>query len=635
MKDISIVIVNYNVRYFLSRCLESIYSSDLQDLDVDVYVVDNASVDGSVDMIRQDFPEVHLIASKDNLGFAKGNNLALRLIDSKYVLLLNPDTIIQEDTLSVCFQKMETDATVGALGVKMIDGTGRFLPESKRALPDLWNSTSKLLGLSSIFPKSKLFNGYALGHLDEDQNHDIEVLCGAFMFMRKEVLDKVGLLDEAFFMYGEDIDLSYRILKGGYKIKYLADSQIIHYKGESTKKSSLNYVKTFYGAMSIYVNKHYQGNTGKVLSRLINAAIVFRAMLSMVKRFVVQLFPVFLDALLLWVVLYLFGQFWANYRFDNPDYYDNRYFFLSISLYALMIPMALAFLGYYKKTTWRKRIEGVIGGGLIMLGLYALLPEERRSGRVIPLAAIVGALFTTWLSSGIFSRKREDTKKIIIVASKIHSHEILRDLDDIGVKYDYQGLVSPDVMGDDYINTLDAIDELVRVLSVDEVIFHSEDLSMKEIMKQMTRLGSKVRFKIAGDERLSIIGSNSKNKAGELYSVGVNYNLAEEYHQHVKRSFDVLSALLALILSPILLIYNGFKVRNYFKNVIQVLIGLKSMVGYGGSVHDRKNLPDINEGILLCSGALNDARNGNLIYARDYTVWQDAEIFIKNLNKLT
>jgi len=211
--DISIVIVNYNVRHFIVECLESYKRSKLDKLSVEVWVVDNASIDGSVGVIRERYPDIKLIVNKDNVGFSTANNQAIRQANGKYILLLNPDTVLEEDTLKICFDYMEEHKKVGALGVKMIDGAGTFLPESKRSLPTAWNSLTKLLGLSSVFPRSNIFNGYALGSLSENERHNIEVLCGAFMFMPKATLDKVGLLDERFFMYGEDIDLSYRIIK--------------------------------------------------------------------------------------------------------------------------------------------------------------------------------------------------------------------------------------------------------------------------------------------------------------------------------------------------------------------------------------------------------------------------------------
>ena len=238
---LSIVIVNYNVKFFLEQCLVSVFEAS-EGIDTEVWVVDNNSVDGSVSMVREKFPQVHLIANSDNPGFSKANNQALRQITGEYALLLNPDTLVEKDTFRKCIDFMESHPDCGGLGVKMINGEGRYLPESKRGFPSPEVSFYKISGLIHLFPKSKRIARYYLGHLSEDETNEIEILPGAYLMIRKTVLDKIGLLDETFFMYGEDIDFSYRILLAGYKNYYLPSARIIHYKGESTKKGSMNYV---------------------------------------------------------------------------------------------------------------------------------------------------------------------------------------------------------------------------------------------------------------------------------------------------------------------------------------------------------------------------------------------------------
>lgn len=232
---LSVIIVNYNVRYFLEQALLSVRKA-AQRLPTEIWVVDNNSVDDSVRMVEEKFPEVHLIANKDNPGFSIANNQAIRQSKGEYVLLLNPDTVVEEDTFERCCAFMDAHPDAGALGVRMIDGAGNFLPESKRGFPSPWVAFAKTFGLARIFPTSRLFNHYHLGYLAEDETNEVEVLAGAFMFMRRKALEKVGLLDETFFMYGEDIDLSYRVILGGYKNYYLPETTIIHYKGESTKR---------------------------------------------------------------------------------------------------------------------------------------------------------------------------------------------------------------------------------------------------------------------------------------------------------------------------------------------------------------------------------------------------------------
>ncbi|HRZ20585.1 MAG TPA: glycosyltransferase family 2 protein, partial [Bacteroidales bacterium] len=253
---LSVIIVNYNVKYFLEQCLLSVRKA-LAGLQGEVFVVDNNSVDSSAEMVREKFPEVVLLENSENVGFARANNMAIRRSKGEYVLLLNPDTVVEDDTFGKIIGFMDSQPQAGALGVKMVDGKGRFLPESKRGLPTPSVAFYKIFGLSRLFPGSRRFGRYHLGYLDRDQIHEVEILSGAFMLIRREALDKVGLLDEAFFMYGEDIDLSYRIIKAGYKNVYFPHTRIIHYKGESTKKSSVNYVRVFYHAMVIFARKHF------------------------------------------------------------------------------------------------------------------------------------------------------------------------------------------------------------------------------------------------------------------------------------------------------------------------------------------------------------------------------------------
>ena len=281
--NLSVIIVSYNVRYFLEQCLKSVIQAS-HALDVDIFVVDNCSEDDSVSMVQTRFPEVKLIINSDNKGFSKANNQAIRLSESDYILLLNPDTVLEEDALIKSLNFMETHPRAGGLGIKMIDGYGHFLPESKRGLPTPWTSFCKMSHLSQLFPRSAYFNHYHLGNLAENETNQIEVLAGAFMLLRRKVLDQIGLLDEDFFMYGEDIDLSIRITKSGSFNYYFPEARMIHYKGESTRKGSLNYVRVFYGAMLIFARKHFGGKNERLLSLVILPGVYSRAGLAMISR---------------------------------------------------------------------------------------------------------------------------------------------------------------------------------------------------------------------------------------------------------------------------------------------------------------------------------------------------------------
>ena len=267
---LSIVIVSYNVRSYLEQCLQSVQKA-LKGIEGEVFVVDNHSEDDSVAVVRTDYSWVRLIESPENVGFARANNIAIRQSEAEYVLLLNPDTVVEEDTLRQSLAFMDAHPEVGGAGVMMHNADGTLAPESRRAIPTPWVSCLKMLGFTKR---------YYMSHLPWDQPSQIEVISGAFCLLRKKALDEIGLLDETFFMYGEDIDLSYRLLKGGWQNWYLPYS-IIHFKGKSTQKSDYRYVHIFYQAMLIFFRKHY-GHLSFFYTMPVKIAIYFRASIAVI-----------------------------------------------------------------------------------------------------------------------------------------------------------------------------------------------------------------------------------------------------------------------------------------------------------------------------------------------------------------
>lgn len=286
--QLSVIIVNFNVKYFLEQCLSAVTSA-CTNIDAEIIVVDNKSTDGSKAFFEHRFDAVKFIWNNENVGFSKANNKALALAQGEYILFLNPDTILPEDCLAKCLVFFKQKPGVGALGVRMVDGCGNYLKESKRGFPSPFTSICKLSGLTALFPSSRLFAGYYMGHLDQYHNHEVDVLSGAFMMVSKKVMDITGGFDERFFMYGEDIDLSYRIQKAGFRNMYFSESTILHFKGESTKRGSLNYVRFFYGAMSLFVRKHYSNGFARFYSLIIHLAIWINALVSAVIHFMKRL----------------------------------------------------------------------------------------------------------------------------------------------------------------------------------------------------------------------------------------------------------------------------------------------------------------------------------------------------------
>jgi len=644
---LSVIIVNYNVEFFLEQCLNSVFIA-LKHAEGEVFVVDNNSIDGSVEMVKTKFPQVKLIANKDNVGFSRANNQALRIATGEYHLLLNPDTIVEEDTFKKVVDFMDEHPDAGGLGVKMIDGKGNFLPESKRGLPTPKDAFYKIFGLSRLFPKSKKFGRYHLSYLDMNEVHEIEVLSGAFMLMRKKVLDKVGLLDEDFFMYGEDIDLSYRIVLGGYKNYYFPKTRIIHYKGESTKKSSVNYVFVFYNAMIIFAKKHFSSKNARLFSFLINLAIYFRASIALMNRLVKKMIIPLLDFSIITVGLFFIAfQYEKIQQVNIPD----NLLKIALPLYAIVWFLTQVFSGGYDKPIRLfKNILGVVIGTAIILMIYALLPKDIQFSRLIIIIGGAWILFYYLLSRSIlhfllpgYRIGGSKNKRFVIVGDLEEVERVRQLLQQTNSKIQSVEFVSDGEIKDDkkFVGTFNQLDQVIEIHKIDEVIFCAKNIASRDIISAMLNLeGNKVDFKIAQPETSFLIGSNSIDSQGDLYVTDIN-RINKPANQRNKRLLDILTALKMLILSPILIWFYSDK-RKFYKNMFGVLSGTVSMVGYA-TVHHSSNLklPKIKRGILPASLLFKNSQQDedsisrlNLIYAKNHSIVMDLKIILKNWKSL-
>jgi O-antigen biosynthesis protein len=650
--DLSVIIVSYNVKYFLEQCLHAVEKAS-KNRKTEVFVVDNNSVDGSAQMIAGKFPRVKLIANTSNVGFAKANNQAIRMAAGRYILLLNPDTLVQENTFDKCLEYMENQPDVGCLGVKMIDGKGNFLPESKRALPKPRVAFYKIFGFSALFPRSERFGRYHLGFLDSEKIHDVEVISGAFMFLRKSVLEKTGLLDEAFFMYGEDIDLSYRILLEGFRNVYFPLTTIIHYKGESTKKGSINYVILFYNAMLIFARKHYARNTARYYSLFIHIAIYFRAALSILQRFFKGVINPLLDAVTVYAGYVMILPLWEVHLFGQHGAYPAVYMHAVVPAYILIWLLALFLTtGYEKSVKLFDMVKGIIVGSLFILLAYALLPESLRFSRALilfgTLWTIISAMAVRFILSLIFpgSFKLEAwkrKKRIVVVGSIPEGKRVFSIIRQAPVIPELIGYVDPceNRVSPGFIGHIGQIGEIVRHNRADELIFCGGDISSNRIittMLQFTDTG--LEFKIAPPESLSVIGSNSNDTAGELYILHYN-TLSRLLNRRKKRLFDIALSLLFIVIFPVLILVvkNG---TGMFRNIFSVLLGINSWVGYFRSTGgNHPGLPRIKSGIMtpLDGSPVSLKEEGlteklNLNYAKDYRIINDLNIVIKSVREL-
>lgn len=623
-------------------------------MDAEVFVVDNNSVDGSIEMMHEKFPEVNFIENKENVGFSIANNQAINLSSGEYVLLLNPDTLVEDDTFTKVAEFMDEHPDAGGLGVKMVDGKGLFLPESKRGLPTPSVAFYKIFGLSRLFPKSKIFGKYHLGYLDKEEIHEVDILSGAFMLLRKSVLDKIGLLDETFFMYGEDIDLSYRIIKAGYKNYYFPNTRIIHYKGESTKKGSVNYVVVFYKAMIIFARKHFSAKNAKMFSFLINLAVYFRAFIAILNRFLSKAALPIADALLLFGGILGIKNYWEhNVIFPDGGEYPIEIVSVAIPIYILTWLFSVYMSGGYDKPVrLSKLFQGLFIGSIVILIFYALLPENFRFSRaLIIFGAIWGFISMMGLRVLLHIFKIKNfrigsnlNKRYAIVGNKdepIRVAELLRKSD---MSPGLIGLISTeerDNKADGYIGHIDQLKEIIKIYSIDEVIFCAKDLSAHTIIDYMSGLNvSQLEYKIAPPESLSIIGSNSINTSGDTYIIELN-SITKPSNKRSKRLLDFSASLVFLISFPFIFIINR-KPFGFIRNLVLVFFGKKSWVGFQQTTNELEHkLPKIKSGVLYPTDMIknNEVSDDtidrlNLLYARNYKILNDINILFNGIRNL-
>lgn len=645
--DISVIIVNYNVQFFLEQCLFAVQKA-LLGIRGEIIVVDNASTDGSIAYLQPKFPKVQFIVNAENVGFGKANNQALCIAKGKYVLFLNPDTIVPEDCFTKCIHFFEQTPNCGAIGVKMLDGKGIFLPESKRAFPSPMTSFFKLVGLASFFPKSPVFNRYALGYLDENKNHEVDVLAGAFMMLSKPALEKVQGFDDTFFMYGEDVDLSYRIQQAGFKNYYFSETSIIHFKGESTKRGSLNYVRMFYQAMSVFVKKHYTGSTVFLFSFLIQLAIGFRAIVSLFSGLLTKWSMVLIDAAVVYSSLWLVEKNWVKYVRDGGGF-NEHVIETIIPSFTLIFLITAALSGMYDKLYKpSKAFIASLSSMIVLLAVYSLLPENFRFSRGVVLTGgiVAGVMITLvrWILIELKWVKENDSEEkkyqqTVVVGNEQEYNHVVTLMQQAGLQERILGRIKTNGDITNAIGDINNLLQLLKHLSIREVIFCEGYLSYQQIIHQLVTLPKNINYRFIAHNSSSIVGSDSKATSGEALTAEGFYLLNQPYQRRMKRLTDVFLAIVFLLTFPVHYVFVK-KGWAFLIHVCQVLIGKKTWIGY---IIPEKKLPSLVSPVLTHYGlpfgtehplTKDSLSKLDMVYARNFDWMQDIKIIFRNYRYL-
>jgi GT2 family glycosyltransferase len=653
--ELSIIIVNYNVKEFLQNLIHSLQKAVAQ-IDYEIIVVDNASDDGSVEFIREKFPQIKLIANQTNLGFSKANNLALKLAKGKFNLLINPDTIVSEDTISKMIEFFNSHQDAGVAGCKILNPDGTLQLACRRSFPGPWTSFCKVTGLSTLFPNSKLFAKYNLTYLDENSTYEVDAISGSFMMMRKEVFEKTGGFDEQFFMYGEDLDLCYRIQKNGYKVYYYPGTQIIHYKGESTKRSSLDETKYFYNAMHLFVKKHF--STFFIIEIILRSAIGFRKFFAFLGRRRLALIGILLDmvffniSLLSAEKLYLRFSSWQGF----PDWSYPLILIIPVDIHILVA----ALVGVYRKNSFSVlRNSGAVLISFFIISSLTFFFKQFAYSRAVFLITYIFLLVSLALWRIILklffkvgleltpSRKRTlvvgTNKSAVMIANKLQK----KFVDD----HIIQGFISSshkdigsELENFKVVGSLDNINKVIADRKINEVIFSPDELSYNQMMAIVAKnTSAAVDFKLIGSNLDFLVGKASVSVLDDIPLIDIKLNISSPVSRFIKSAMDYsLGAFALIFIYP--LIYLISKVdrkptdfRKFILEIPSVFNGKISLVGPHNE-YDNSKVYLGKKGLTglwyLEKDSIDSGEKLDLIYARNQNIWLDLEILGKTFNNM-
>ena len=655
--DVSVIIVNYNVRDFLHQSLLSLQKA-LKGIRSEIFVVDNASDDGSAEMVRRRFPRIRLIANTANLGFAKANNIAIKKARGKFLLLINPDTIVQEDTIRVMVDFLQSHPDVGLAGCKILNPDGSFQPACRRGFPTPWVAFTKIFGLSIVFPKSKLFGKYNLTYLNTEETYPVDAVSGSFMMVRKEICEHVGGLDESYFMYGEDLDWCYRIREAGWRIYYVHSTQIIHYKGESTRRSSLDEIRTFYNAMHLFVEKHFRSSRlFNIILRLSIGVVSFAAFInSALRPMKIALF----DFISVTISLLIAEMLWRGELFRYPAYAYSIVF----TIPAIIVIGCLYAAGVYtqRRMSISRSLGAIILAYVFISALTAFFKHYAFSRMIVAISGILSMVFIPgWRlifrllrKTSAYGRGTLFGKRTLIVGTDMDAvglHQKLRAR--IGEGYEVVGFVGTThekigemLNGVQVLGSIDNVGKIIKEHKISDVIFSPKALSYGQILSVISRSREQiVNFHLVPTTMEVIVGKASVDSLDDLPLVQITYNIDKPSHIFTKRIFDIiLSGLLLITVYPIFRLSSTItkrKQNGFLAGLPRVFHGTTSFVGT--HVQETRKPKQIGDLLFLGKPGLSglvqlqqgralsedELTQYDLYYARNQSVLLDLEILIK------
>lgn len=639
--DVSVLIVNYNVKDYLLQCLRSIEAGRHR-VSAEVIVVDNASSDDSVESLRPLFPWVRWIPLAENIGFGRGNNVGLQECRGRYTLFLNPDTIVGQETLDVMVDYLDAHPDVGLAGCKVLNADGTFQVACRRGFPTPWASFCKLFGLQSMFPRSKVFAQYNQLFRSVDETYEVDALIGAFMMGPTSLINEHGGFDPDFFMYGEDLDLCYRIKRSGRKVMYVHTTSIVHFKGESTRRSSMNEIKVFFEAMSIFARKHY--GRSRMFLRLLRTGIGLRAMLERSLRHRREIVTAVLDGMAVNVALMAA----TTIRFDGPlGFPDYAYPTVFIVVTAVVL-LSLMSVGEYieHRPTVRRSVVGLLVSFFVLSSLTYFFKEYAFSRGVLLMTIGFSAVFVavirgvwTMIEASVGSGK---DRRIVLIGTGEEAERIVaalqtaehRRAEVVGV-IAYGPPTGVTVAGYPVLGTTDWIESIIADHAVSEVIVTDPTMGQDEAMRLMMSCAKhRARFHMATVYEDIVTARIINDVAGVEPTVRMS-PLVQFRNRLLKRSMDLGVALFVLmLLGPALILSSSLR-RGMGRRWFDVLRGAVSLVGLYPDGTQRAagrpgltGLVHISQPMALSPQAivhLND------YYVDNYSLALDVEILLKQL----